>query len=134
VAKAWYPANLAANPPGFHSKDAGQGSWLRAEKLPTESLGGRVPDYWDGPIRRKPNSDLIPANYTRLEGFSQALMSRNAQPNLLQINKLQDSRSPSTLIDRDQPQHDFGEGKQQKLTAILCLKKEETSQLEIRKM
>jgi hypothetical protein len=61
-------------------------------------------------------------------------MSRNTLPNLLQINKLQDSRSPSTLIDRDQRQHDFGEGKQQKLTAISCLKKEETSQLEIRKM
>jgi len=42
--------------PGFHSKDAARGSWRRAEKLPTHSLGGRAPGYWDGPIWRKPNS------------------------------------------------------------------------------
>jgi hypothetical protein len=57
VAKAWYPANLLPSSRGFHSKDAAQSSWREAEKLPTHSLGGRVPDYWNGPIRRKPNSE-----------------------------------------------------------------------------
>ena len=66
------PRTLLRSPRGFHSKDAGPGSWRRAEKLPPQSLGGRVPDCRDGPIRRKPNSDLIHDNYTRSGGFSQA--------------------------------------------------------------
>jgi len=57
VAKTWYPANLLRSSPSFRSKDAAQGSWRRAERLPTHSLGGRVPDCGDGPIERKPNNE-----------------------------------------------------------------------------
>jgi hypothetical protein len=57
VAKTWYPANFLRSSRGFRSKEAAQGSWRRAEKLATHSLGGRVPDYWDGPIERKPNNE-----------------------------------------------------------------------------
>jgi hypothetical protein len=59
-------------------------------------------------------------------------MSRNTSPKLLQINKLQGSRWSITPVERARPQHDFGEGKQLKFTAILRLKKE-TSPLEITK-
>jgi hypothetical protein len=76
VAKTWYPANLLRSSQGFHSKDATRGSWRRTEKLPTRSLGGRVPDYWNGPIWRKPNTDLLLRNYTRSGYFSQANLNR----------------------------------------------------------
>jgi len=49
---------LLQSPLGFHSKDAGPDSWRRAQKLPPQSLGGRVPDCRDEPIERKPNNEL----------------------------------------------------------------------------
>src|SRR5258708_5519217 len=39
---------LLRSPRGFHSKHAGPSSWRRAEKLPPQSLGGRVPDCRTG--------------------------------------------------------------------------------------
>src|SRR4029077_10628927 len=63
---------LLQSPLGFHSKDAGPDSWRRAQKLPPQSLGGRVPDCRDGPIWRKPNSKKLLTHFTRVGGFSQA--------------------------------------------------------------
>ena len=107
VAKTWYPANLAASPLGFHSKDAGPGSWpaccRRAQKLLAESLGGRVPDCWDGPIWRKPNSDLVPGKYTRFEGFSQALKGRKVTPKYLQVSSLRVRIRPTTAVSNFKP-------------------------------
>jgi hypothetical protein len=57
VAKTWYPANLLRSSPGFRSKERGARLLAQSRKLPTHSLGGRVPDYWDGPIERKPNNE-----------------------------------------------------------------------------
>ena len=44
----------------------------RAEKLPPQSLGGRVPHCRDEPIERKPNNEKLLRHFTRIEGFSQS--------------------------------------------------------------
>src|SRR5579859_2901279 len=56
---------LLRNPPGFHSKERWPGLVScpgavrpKIRKLPPKSLGGRVPNCRDDPMRRKPNTDI----------------------------------------------------------------------------
>jgi hypothetical protein len=72
---------LLQSPRGFHSKDARPGSWRRAEKLPPQSLGGRVPDCRDEPIERKPNNEKLLRHFTRIEGFSQSKFAHKSTDN-----------------------------------------------------
>jgi hypothetical protein len=71
VAKTWYPANLAEKFARLSLQGRDARLLAQSRKLPTHSLGGRAPDYWGGPIWRKPNTEKLLTHSTRTHGFSQ---------------------------------------------------------------
>src|SRR5260370_42713647 len=85
---------LLRSPRGFHSKHAGPGSWRRAEKLPPQSLGGRVPDCRDGPIERKPNSEIVQTNCIRFGPITQVGNESLQNHKAIYASNLRDSSGP----------------------------------------